>query len=141
MGLEIFQSGEWSRSTSMIALLAAPFLLLWFLFLRYRDAPKQPRLPPGPPALPLLGHLRIFADNTRPIHHTIDDLHKIYGPVIFLKMGVMKMVYVNDTALAMEITKAQDHLFAYRPPLLAGKYLLYGDSHICKYYCPLVFNY
>lgn len=131
MGLEVFSSVEWTWATVVAwawALLAAPFVLVWFFYLRTE---KQYKLPPGPPRWPIVGNLGVLLDTKKPLHQAIDDLSKVYGPLLMLKVGKQNMVFVSDSELTMQFCKSQDHLFSYRPDtLLAGKYLVYGDSHL-----------
>lgn len=138
MGVEVFFGGEWSWpkvQALLWALLAAPFLLVWFYFLRSNKPRKQQyKLPPGPPTWPIIGNTNVLLHTTKPTHHVVDALSKVYGPLMLLKVGVQNFVFVSDPEVTMEFLKAQDHNFNNRPPrLLVGKYLLYGDSHMSKH--------
>ncbi|CAM6092162.1 unnamed protein product [Calypogeia fissa] len=123
MGVDVFFEWPWPKVVaSLWALLAAPFLLVWFFYLR-NNKQKKYRLPPGPPKYPFIGNMNVLMDTSKPTHHVVDDLAKTYGPLLLLKVGVQNLVFVSDPEMTMEFLKAQDHLFAYRPDgLLAGRY-------------------
>lgn len=113
------------------ALLAAPLLFIWISF---RSKGKIYNLPPGPRRWPLIGNITTLMDASRPAHHIINDLAKVYGPIMLLKVGVQNLVFVTDPELAMEILKVKDHLFGNRPAgVPACKYLTYGESLICEF--------
>ncbi|CAM6100462.1 unnamed protein product [Calypogeia fissa] len=133
MGVDVFSDFEWPWPkvvAFLCALLAAPFLLVWFFYLRNNKQMKY-RLPPGPPTYPIIGNMNVLVDTSKPTHQVVDDLAKTYGPLLLLKVGVQNLVFVSDPELTGELLKAQGHLFAYRPDgLLAPRYLVYGESHI-----------
>jgi hypothetical protein len=140
MGAEVLPSNKWSWPTVVAlvwTLLAAPYLLFWILFLRKEKLQKRKyKLPPGPPTWPIVGNVGALLDTTKSTHQVIDDLTKVYGPIMLLKIGVQNIIFVSDPEMTLEFSKAQDHLFAFRPEGLA-KYLLYGDSHLSKHTRPL----
>ncbi|KAF7830574.1 isoflavone 2'-hydroxylase-like [Senna tora] len=74
-----------------------------------RDNKRKPR-PPGPPALPIIGHLHLLK---QPIHRSIHKLSHTYGPIMSLR-------FVEEC-----LVKKNDIVFANRPLTLAGKYLSY----------------
>ena len=89
-------------------------LLLKFLF---KKPSKTLRLPPSPPALPLIGHL-----------------HQLLGPSLFkslhklsTKYGASQCLVVSTASMAKEIFKTNDLAFANRPSFAFSDKLPYGN--------------
>ncbi len=65
------------------------------------DAPMQLRDLPGPPGLPLLGHLhRIRFDR---LHLTLEEWASRYGPLFQIRMGPHRLAVVSDSAAIQRI--------------------------------------
>ncbi|XP_031254881.1 cytochrome P450 705A12-like [Pistacia vera] len=88
--------------------------LLRFLFKRLTSSSSTThlRLPPSPPALPLIGHLHLMSLT---VHKSVTDICTKYGPLLYLRIGYMHCVVVSSAAVALEIFKTHDINFAYRP--------------------------
>ena len=69
------------------------------------------RLPPGPKPLPIVGNLFQLHD---PPHKSPADLFKIYGPIIFLKLGSIPTVIISSSKTAKEVLRKHDHLLSDR---------------------------
>ncbi|WCJ33955.1 Cytochrome P450 93A3 [Euphorbia peplus] len=85
----------------------------------------KPNLPPGPLALPIIGHLHLIA----PIPH--QAFHKLslkYGPLIQLYLGSVPCVVVSSPEMAKEFLKTHETSFLDRPNSAALDYLTYGSS-------------
>ncbi|KAK4277433.1 hypothetical protein QN277_015433 [Acacia crassicarpa] len=95
------------------------------LFLR-RDG-KRKNLPPGPPGLPIIGHLHLMKP---PIHRTLQNLSEKYGPVMFLRFGTLKVLVVSSPSAVEECFIKNDIVFANRPVTLAGKHLNYDYTTV-----------
>uniref|UniRef100_A0A3P9J3H6 Cytochrome P450, family 2, subfamily Y, polypeptide 3 n=1 Tax=Oryzias latipes TaxID=8090 RepID=A0A3P9J3H6_ORYLA len=101
-------------STSLI-LVVLTAVLLWLLNRRNsRNSGKQ-RLPPGPPALPLIGNL-LQLDKKRPFR-TIVELSKTYGPVMTIYMGWQRTVALVGYDAVKEALVDQADDFVGRAPL------------------------
>uniref|UniRef100_H2L6R8 Cytochrome P450, family 2, subfamily Y, polypeptide 3 n=1 Tax=Oryzias latipes TaxID=8090 RepID=H2L6R8_ORYLA len=98
-------------STSLI-LVVLTTVLLWLL--NRRNSRKQ-RLPPGPPALPLIGNL-LQLDKKRPFR-TIVELSKTYGPVMTIYMGWQRAVALVGYDAVKEALVDQADDFVGRAPL------------------------
>ncbi|KAI3460185.1 hypothetical protein Pfo_016848 [Paulownia fortunei] len=96
------------------------YFLLKFIVSKLVKIPEN--LPPGPPALPILGHLHLLKE---PVHRTLHQLSQKYG-VMFLKFRVRKLLVVSSSQAAEECFTKNDIIFANRPELLAGKLLNYN---------------
>ncbi|EFJ36922.1 hypothetical protein SELMODRAFT_403735 [Selaginella moellendorffii] len=79
------------------------------LLIRRIRSPKR-RLPPGPFSFPVFGALFSLEE---PLHHHFAKISKKYGPIVYLKIGMV--VVVNDNEMAAEVLKAHDLEFPNRP--------------------------
>ncbi|XP_007020554.2 PREDICTED: cytochrome P450 71D10 [Theobroma cacao] len=111
------------------------FLITFFLFftvvqhLKAQKAKKSfTRLPPGPWKLPLIGNLHQLV-STLP-HHTLRDLAKKYGPLMWLKLGEVPTLVVSSPEMAKEVMRTHDVTFCQRPYLLAASIMGYNFQDI-----------
>ncbi|XP_068657093.1 cytochrome P450 81Q32-like [Aristolochia californica] len=79
--------------------------------------------PPGPFALPFIGHLHLI---TSSFARDLAKLADRYGPVIFLRFGSRPVVVVSSPSAVEECFSKNDVVLANRPKLLVGKCL--GDN-------------
>ncbi|KAK4728565.1 hypothetical protein R3W88_021553 [Solanum pinnatisectum] len=102
--------------------------LLWFLWLFINKSKKgQPQLPPGPKALPLLGNLHSLDPE---LHTYFASLSQNYGPICRLWLGKKLGIIITSPALAREVLKDQDTIFANRDMPAAGREATYGGTDI-----------
>lgn len=66
---------------------------------------KKLRLPPGPPAVPILGNWLQVGDDLN--HRNLADLAKKYGEIFLLKMGQRNLVVISSPELAKEVLHTQ----------------------------------
>ncbi|KAI5061309.1 hypothetical protein GOP47_0023814 [Adiantum capillus-veneris] len=90
-------------------------ILLFRISARARKRPAC-RLPPGPPGLPLIGHLHLLGQNP---HQTFFKLSQQHGPLFSLRLGSIPAVVASSPAVAKQILQTHDHLFASRLPTIA----------------------
>lgn len=64
-------------------------LVLLVIALVYFNSRRKGKFPPGPPSLPLIGHVGRFEGNSFSKMH---ELHKKYGKTIYLRMGMEDVV-------------------------------------------------
>ncbi|KAJ6919651.1 hypothetical protein NC651_013562 [Populus alba x Populus x berolinensis] len=57
---------------------------------------KRRNLPPSPPAIPFIGHLHLLR---QPIHRSLENLSKKYGPIISLRLGPRPVVLYHHRQL------------------------------------------
>ncbi|TVU44920.1 hypothetical protein EJB05_04383, partial [Eragrostis curvula] len=118
-------------------------VVLSFLFLvalhrllgRRRDSSKtngknnnkgtRHRLPPSPPAVPVLGHLHLLK---KPIHAALARLAARYGPLFSLRLGSRDAVVVTSAALARECFTEHDVTFANRPRFASLQLVSFGGA-------------
>ncbi|KAF3774256.1 Cytochrome P450 84A1 [Nymphaea thermarum] len=110
----------------MAADLLMPLVILSslvFLLLGFLKKKKKLPLPPGPPTLPLIGHMHIMDQLT---HRGLARLANKYGGIMYLRLGFMPTVVVSAPDAAKEVLKEQDGVFSNRPATLTIRYLTYG---------------
>ncbi|KAJ1380972.1 Cytochrome P450 [Sesbania bispinosa] len=78
--------------------------------------------PPGPPALPILGHLHLLGNLP---HRTLQTLSKRYGPIMSLRLGQVPISVVTSPEAAEQFLKTHESVFASRIKIEASKYLSY----------------
>nr|GLL26069.1 cytochrome P450 CYP736A12-like [Ipomoea trifida] len=88
---------------------------------------KRKRLPPGPKGLPILGHLHLLGKNP---HQDMQKLSKTYGPMMYLRLGLVDNIIVSSPQAAERFLKTHDLNFASRPPNQAAKYIAYDQRDL-----------
>ncbi|KAL6644401.1 hypothetical protein ACP70R_016009 [Stipagrostis hirtigluma subsp. patula] len=105
------------------ALLYAGLLLAAFLYLA---AVRRGRgLPPGPAGLPLVGSLLSLDPE---LHVYFARLAARYGPIFSIRLGSKLGVVVTSPALAREVLREQDLVFANRDVPDAARSISYGGG-------------
>ncbi|VVA97129.1 unnamed protein product [Arabis nemorensis] len=72
-------------------------------------------LPPGPPGWPVIGNLFQFTRSSKQFFEYVEDLRKIYGPILTLRLGTRTMIIISDASLAHEALIERGAQFATRP--------------------------
>ncbi|KAJ7564822.1 hypothetical protein O6H91_02G035000 [Diphasiastrum complanatum] len=88
---------------------------------------RRPKLPPGPPAWPLIGHLHLMGKLP---HQSLHQLANKYGPIMYLRLGLVPVVVVSNAQMARACLQTHDEIFASRPRMKAADVLAYGHSSI-----------
>ncbi|MQM21457.1 hypothetical protein Taro_054498 [Colocasia esculenta] len=101
---------------SLILLCLSLYLPLAFLLHRkQRSGPPHLRLPPGPPAFPLVGNLLWLRRSVSDIEPILRSLRARYGPLLTLHIGSRRTIFVVDRALAHKLLVQSGAAFADRP--------------------------
>lgn len=103
----------------------ATTILLQAIFTRARS---KFHLPPGPLALPVIGHFHLVLQP--PLHKAVHKISSRYGPLIHLYLGSTPMVFVSSAEIAKEILKTHEASFSNRPANVAISYLTYNASDL-----------
>ncbi|XP_062226078.1 indole-2-monooxygenase-like [Phragmites australis] len=86
------------------------------------------RLPPSPPALPILGHLHLIGSLP---HVSLRRLARQHGTdLMLLRLGAMPVLVVSSPRAAEVVLRTHDHVFASRPHSLVAEVVLYGPSDV-----------
>ncbi|KAE8780411.1 Cytochrome P450 71C4 [Hordeum vulgare] len=106
-----------------------PLLLLslhhWFT---RKTGSTGKRLPPSPPALPIIGHLHLIGALP---HVSLRGLAKKHGAdVMLLRLGAVPTLVVSSPCAAQAVLRTHDHLLASRPPSVVSDIIMYGSSDI-----------
>ncbi|XP_007020074.2 PREDICTED: licodione synthase [Theobroma cacao] len=94
---------------------------------------SRPKLPPGPIALPIIGHLHHLGPF---LHQTFHKLSSRYGPLIYLRLGSVGCVVASNPELAKEFLKTYELTFANRKQTAAINHLTYNSSFAFAPYGP-----
>ncbi|XP_010543252.1 PREDICTED: cytochrome P450 81F3-like [Tarenaya hassleriana] len=107
-------------------------LLLILLLIGYKwlfsSKTHRLQLPPGPLALPIVGHLNLLKP---PIHRLFLRLSETHGPIFSLRFGSRRVVVVSSLSLAREcFTGQNDIVLSNRPRFLTPKYVAYNYTTV-----------
>ncbi|KAJ4842247.1 hypothetical protein Tsubulata_028699, partial [Turnera subulata] len=86
---------------------------------------QERKLPPSPPAIPIIGHLHLLK---QPLHRTFHSLSQKYGPIVSVKLGSRLAIVVSSPSLVEECFTKNDIVFANRPFFSNSRYLTYNHS-------------
>ncbi|XP_028765178.1 cytochrome P450 71A1-like [Neltuma alba] len=122
---------QWLRDGFQPFSLLLPLILLLvlikLLLFQYKSRKHRSHLPPGPPAIPIIGNLHQLG--TMP-HLSLQRLAAKYGPMIYLQLGEIPTIVVSSARLAKEVMKTHDLALASRPQLFAAKHLFYNCTNV-----------
>ncbi|RLM74100.1 indole-2-monooxygenase-like [Panicum miliaceum] len=131
--LELKTPRSWLLLLVPLFLLLVRYSLSTFSTKRGRTR-RQPvvagdRLPPSPPALPVLGHLHLVGSLP---HVSLRDLARKHGydDLMLLRLGAMPVLVVSSPRAAEAVLRTHDLVFASRPRSLVAEIVLYGASDI-----------
>lgn len=116
---------QWPLITFTVIALVGTWWLLLSIF--KKSSTETPPLPPGPRGLPLVGNLLSLDPE---LHTYFTNLARTYGPIYSLKLGNRTGIVISSPALAREVLRDQDTVFANRDVPVAGKEATYGGNDI-----------
>ena len=107
--------------TTLALIALAFFLRAWLSKRKIKDS----KLPPGPIGFPIFGSLHLLGKFP---HHDLHQLAKKYGPIMYMRLGLVPTVVVSSPRAAELILKTHDLVFANRPPNEAAKHITYEQK-------------
>ncbi|KAG2408299.1 Cytochrome P450 [Vigna angularis] len=107
----------------LFCVLSTVICYAWLYFFK----PNTQRLPPGPSGLPFLGNLLSLEPE---LHTYFAALAQIHGPIYKLRLGSKLAIVIASPAVAREIFKDHDTVFANRDVPAAGRVATYGGFDI-----------
>nr|WET52744.1 cytochrome P450 71AT248 [Callicarpa americana] len=112
----------------------ALLVTIFFLVARRKGLRKEPRHPPGPPSLPLIGNLHQYPYNSN-LHICFSKLSYKYGPLIYMKIVKLPIIVISSANLAKQALMHNDRAFSGRPCTIASAKLSYNNLDIvCSSY-------
>ncbi|TKY55377.1 Flavonoid 3'-monooxygenase [Spatholobus suberectus] len=113
----------YNHSTTIVLAFLVISAVTWYAWLK----PKAQRLPPGPPGLPFVGNLLSLDPD---LHTYFAGLAQIHGPIFKLRLGSKLGIVLTSPAMAREVLKDHDTVFANRDVPAAGRVATYGGFDI-----------
>ncbi|KAL1820262.1 hypothetical protein ACET3Z_015131 [Daucus carota] len=110
-----------------LAILLSFLVPLSIMLMKKNTRAEHKRLPPGPRKLPIIGNLHQLS---QPIHQALRHLSDQHGSLMFLQLGSVPTLVVSSAAMAKQVLKTHDLIFASRPSLYATKKLSYNGTNI-----------
>ncbi|KAL7096922.1 hypothetical protein ACP275_10G110800 [Erythranthe tilingii] len=101
----------------------------WFIQKLLNLTKKKKKQPPSPKGLPILGHFHLLGKNP---HQNLHRLAQKYGPIMFLRLGMVPAFVVSSPAGAELFFKTHDLSFANRHPSQAAEHISYGSRNIAS---------
>ncbi|CAN6847026.1 unnamed protein product [Brassica oleracea] len=100
-----------------------------FLLQRLFTSSTRRGTPPGPRALPILGHMHLLRSS---LPRSLQALSQTYGPLMNIRIGSLQVLVVSDSDTAKQILKTHD-------PDFASKFV-FGPRHFNVYKGAEFFN-
>ncbi|KAL8501669.1 hypothetical protein ACS0TY_020974 [Phlomoides rotata] len=116
-----------------ITLYTTLFLSAAFLAAVFAGKRRYSFSPPGPFALPIIGHLHLLGPR---LHHTFHEMGQRYGPILQVRLGSIPCVVVSSPELAKEFLKTHELIFSSRKHSTAIDIVTYDSSFAFSPYGP-----
>lgn len=97
--------------------------LMLFLKIHRSSNRSVEKLPPGPPGLPIIGHLHMLGKLPQ---RNLALLSRRYGPLMSLRLGSVRTIVASSAEMAQHFLKDHDHVFSSRPKVRCAKNLFYN---------------
>ncbi|WCJ38426.1 cytochrome P450 family 71 subfamily B polypeptide 7 [Euphorbia peplus] len=117
-----------SKSNLPIISLATLFFLVMTYKVFRKTISKNPKLPPGPWRLPIIGSMHHLIGCLP--HEKFRDLAMKYGPIMHIQLGELTNIIISSPQIAKEVLKDHDVIFAQRPLMLSAKAVSYDFKDI-----------
>ena len=90
---------------------------------------KKSRLPPGPPAVPVLGNLLWLRHSFSDLETVLHDLFKKHGPIVTLHIGSRPAIFIADRAAAHKALIEHGAVFSDRPAPVPATRFISSNQH------------
>ncbi|GFY80599.1 hypothetical protein Acr_01g0004080 [Actinidia rufa] len=108
-----------------VALLVCSISALLLRYLRHPKAKAVVNHPPGPPALPIIGHLHLLGAI---LSKSLQGLASRYGPIMKISIASSSAIVVSNEIFAREMLKTHEMVFVSRPHFGASDFNIYQGS-------------
>nr|QZX44674.1 (-)-limonene 3-hydroxylase 1 [Mentha longifolia] len=114
--------------SSAIIILVVTYTISLLIIKQWRKPKPQENLPPGPPKLPLIGHLHLLWGKLP--QHALASVAKQYGPVAHVQLGEVFSVVLSSREATKEAMKLVDPACADRFDSIGTKIMWYDNDDI-----------
>ncbi|XP_020240692.1 cytochrome P450 89A2-like isoform X2 [Asparagus officinalis] len=90
---------------------------------------KASKLPPGPPAFPVIGNLLWLRHSFSEIESLLRGLTKKHGPIVTLHIGPLPAIFISDRALAHKALVEHGAAFSDRPAPVPSMRFMNSNQH------------
>ncbi|MED6200353.1 hypothetical protein PIB30_084227 [Stylosanthes scabra] len=104
-------------------------LLIRAIIINLATTTHGPRLPPGPPHIPIVTSISWLAKSFSQIEPILVGLRAKYGPIITLRITGRPAIFVADRSLAHQALVQKGAVFSDRPPALAVSRIITKNQH------------
>ncbi|KAK0439095.1 cytochrome P450 [Armillaria borealis] len=109
-----------------LLLYTAPLWIFAWLFRQRLGLAKQQSLPPGPPADPIIGHIRILPPVGQP--EVFHEWAKTYGDVMYLEVLGRKMIILDSVEAANDLLDKRSANYSCRPECVVFRLMGWGRN-------------
>ncbi|KAI9827332.1 MAG: hypothetical protein M1819_006974 [Sarea resinae] len=103
-------------------------IVAFALYKFFTSARRDPRMPPGPPTLPIIGNLHLIPQHN--LHRKFRDWQQQYGGIYSLKFGNKNVIVLCDRKAIHDLVDKKGLLYADRPDSYVGQLLTQGDHMV-----------
>ncbi|XVE75681.1 hypothetical protein DITRI_Ditri12bG0112200 [Diplodiscus trichospermus] len=119
-------STKFFQSNSNPFFISVVSIVIVYLLVKLCTKPKHSiRYPPGPLALPVIGHLHLLGSS---LPNSFQTLARRYGSLMRIHIGQSVFIVVSDAATAKEMLKVHDRDFASRFEFGPAEYNIYKHA-------------
>ena len=128
-----------ARDAQTPMILGSLLLVLYHVFRILQIGKRDPRLPPGPPTIPILGNIHQIPIERSYLqyglfHHQSDirftKWARQYGGVMSLKVGRGTIIVLTDGKAVKQILDKQSAVSSNRPPFYVGHDVITHGNHL-----------
>ncbi|WOH12126.1 hypothetical protein DCAR_0831625 [Daucus carota subsp. sativus] len=112
----------------LFLVIGVPLLFMLALPKLLRNNRSKLPHPPGPRGLPFIGNLHQLDISVLP--HNLWTLAKIYGPILYLRLGYLPAIIVSSPEMAKQLLKNHDLIFCSRPNFTGLRKVSYNGTDI-----------